>query len=335
MFRYKTKTLLIIVAAIGSQMATASQAQAGPLMDWLLGRNRCCRPLCAAPAAAPAPCATCQTTCQQTCSRTVVNYVPYTAYRTDWERVPVTTYRQTTSTDPCTGCTVTCNRPCTTYSWRMKQTPYTTYRPVYSQETYQVPVTYTTQVAQAPMMAAPVAAGGCATCATGYAPTATYAAPVTGTPYPQYYQAAPATGVYQPTPATGTGTTEADTIPTLNAAPPAGSTTSSYWPTQTPMQPTAAPIRPLQDPTPEVRVNTNAAPQLINPFHQTTRSPSVQRWGYSPVQLASYEAPADMEADVPAALRPNLHNNEYVGQVTPAATTGQPQSRVNEGWRRD
>jgi hypothetical protein len=62
----------------------------------------------------------CMKTCQQTCSRTVVNYVPYTAYRTSWKRVPVTTYKPVTNSDPCTGCTVTCMRPCTTYTYQMQ-----------------------------------------------------------------------------------------------------------------------------------------------------------------------------------------------------------------------
>ena len=328
---FRIKTLVFLAAVTFGQSMYAPAAEAGPLLDWLFRRNRSC----AQPACAP-PVATCQTTCQQTCSRMVVNYVPYTAYRTDWERVPVTTYQQTSSTDPCTGCTVTCNKPCTTYNWRMKQTPYTTYRPVYTQETYQVPVTYTTQVAQAP-----VYDSGCSTCSTGFAP-----APVASTPYPQYYQQAPATGgtIYQqPTPAGATG---ADLQPTLNVSPQSPSqpvmingtsgSTSAYWPPQIQSQPTAAPISPLQDPNPEARWNGNQPPQLLDPFNQSTSAPSVQRWGYSPVRLASYEAAETqyVDNDVPVALRPQ--SREFVGSLQVEFQHSQtPQPRVNEGWRND
>lgn len=146
-----TKLLLIVVVALTSQLAMVSEAQAGPLLDWLRGiRRNNTRPILPqygfnAPAATPdvgnlQP-GQCLKTCQQTCSRTVVNYVPYTAYRTNWNRVPVTQYRPVTSTDPCTGCTMTCMKPCTTYTYQMQRVPYTTYRPVYRQESYRVPVT--------------------------------------------------------------------------------------------------------------------------------------------------------------------------------------------------
>lgn len=161
----------VAVTTVGS---SCQPAAAGPLCDWLFGRHKAATPPLSYPAAATcAPaCGTCQTTCTQTCQRVVVNYVPYTAYRTEWEQVPVTQYQQSTSTDPCTGCTVTCNRPCTTYTWQMKKVPYTTYRPCYRTETYSVPVTYSTPAPtcntcptptaySAPVMAAPT---GCSTC---------------------------------------------------------------------------------------------------------------------------------------------------------------------------
>ena len=334
---FRVKTLVLLAAVTFGQSLYAPAAEAGPLLDWLFRRNR--NSACAPPVA---PCATCQTTCQQTCSRMVVNYVPYTAYRTDWERVPVTTYQQTSSTDPCTGCTVTCNKPCTTYNWRMKQTPYTTYRPVYTQETYQVPVTYTTQVAAAPVYAPT----GCSTCSSGYAAAPGYQAPAATSPYPQYYQQTPATNgtIYQPTPAAGSGATGADLQPTLNPQSlnrpvmieGTSGSTSAYWPPTIQSQPTAAPISPLQDPNPEARWNGNQPPQLLDPFNQSTSAPSVQRWGYSPVRLASYDA-ADSEFvdnDVPVALRPQ--SREFVGSLQVETQQSQtPQPRINEGWRND
>jgi hypothetical protein len=221
----------------------------------------------------------------------------------------------------------------------MKQTPYTTYRPVYTQETYQVPVTYTTQVAALP--AAPVT-GGCSSCSSGYVPSAAVQTPVAATPYPQYYQQEPASSgtIYQPTPAIGTGTTEADLQPSLNVAPQilngTGGNTSSYVPGRIQSQPAVSPISPLQDPNPAARWDSNAAPQLLDPFNQTTSVPSVQRWAYSPVRLASYESSETRFADddVPVALRPQSH--EYVGELQVEGSGMQPpQPRINEGWRND
>jgi hypothetical protein len=340
---FRAKFLVALATVIAGQSCYASKAEAGPLLDWLFGRRRCFAPACA-----PAPtCATCTTTCQQTCSRVVVNYVPQTCYRTEWERIPVTTYQQTTSSDPCTGCTVTCNRPCTTYNWQMKQIPYTTYRPVYTQETYQVPVTYTSQVpvAQTMPMAAPV--GGCSTCA-GYMPTTVVQSPVVASPYPQYYQTTPQVIAAPAAPVTST---PADQIPTLGTTPQSSNqpvliqgtngTTSAAWPTQ--LQAPASPISPLKDPNPGARwdanMDTNSAPQLQNPFNQTTHSPSVERWGYSPVRLASYEVPAEVQDDdVPVALR-GLHQQEprvvhgRLEAVGSGVSAKQP--RINEGWRND
>ena len=99
----------------------------------------------------------CQQTCMQTCQKVTVNYVPYTDYRTTWQRVPVTNYRPVTSTDPTSGCTTTCMRPCTDYQWQLQRIPYTTYRPVYQTQNYQVPVTTITNDCGAN--------AGCSTCA--------------------------------------------------------------------------------------------------------------------------------------------------------------------------
>ncbi len=367
---FRVRNLFFVSAVITAPLFCASTAHAGPLFDWLFHRNRCCTTALAPPVAS---CGTCQTTCQQTCTRVVVNYVPQTAYRCEWERIPVTTYQQTSSTDPCTGCTVTCNRPCTTYTWQMKQVPYTTYRPVYTQQTYQVPVTYTSQVAM------PVASAGCSTCA-GFTPTVNaapvYTAPAGTIQAPvgtatQYYQAAPATGgtIYQPTQVIGSGTTEADLRPSLDVNPQQmnrpiiieGPTSGSinngtYWPTKIPTQPATVPISPLQDPNPDARWNEDAAPQLLNPFNQTTSVPSIQQWNYSPVRLASHKAPVpssssafaasssdlfatSSDSDVPVALR--TRTNEYIGSFSPdesrpsVAPVAAPRPRVNEGWRRD
>ena len=177
--------IIILTAVVGlaNLAVLPSDAQAGPLLDWLRGcRQRTgglfqgrsgCNTFATPQTAIATPTSAqfagtanpaglqpgqCMRTCNQTCSRTVVNYVPYTAYRTSWKRVPNTQYRPVTNSDPCTGCTVTCMKPCTTYSWQMERQPYTTYRPVYRQENYSVPVTTITN---------DCATGTCGTCPTG------------------------------------------------------------------------------------------------------------------------------------------------------------------------
>ena len=171
----RSKILFLIGTLVASSFLSVDTAEAGPLLDWLRGRqnttntglfnrnnNTANFAGTVAPNAQGLQPGQCARTCNRTCSRTVVNYVPYTAYRSNWNRVPVTSYRPVTNTDPCTGCTVTCMRPCTTYTYQMQRVPYTTYRPVYRQETYQVPVTTITN---------DCATGGCSTgcntCGTG------------------------------------------------------------------------------------------------------------------------------------------------------------------------
>src|ERR1700677_2371375 len=60
-----------------------------------------------------------------------VNYMPYTAYRTVYTNMPVTTYQPAAACGPCGGAT-TVMRPVTTYALRPQLFPYTTYRPVYA-----------------------------------------------------------------------------------------------------------------------------------------------------------------------------------------------------------
>ena len=170
--------LAIAVIAVTDSMLLALPAEAGPLLDWWRSRPRLfgrSEPVPAVTAFSPAMGGAC-TTCTQTCQRVSVNYVPETSYRSMWVQTPVTSYRPSTSTDPCTGCQVTCMRPCTTYQWSLRRIPYTTYRPVYQTQTVQMPVT--------------VSSGGCSSCNVASAPTystpTTYAGQglATASPYP-------------------------------------------------------------------------------------------------------------------------------------------------------
>jgi len=359
----RAKTFLVFTVLVTTQLIWVATADAGPLLDWIRGRRTARQVAPQQPCATPCgtnACATgsCTTTCMQTCQRVVVNYVPCTAYRTSWDRVPVTTYRQTTSTDPCSGCTVTCNKPCTTYTYRMKQVPYTTYRPVYRTETYQVPVTYTTPApAQKPScglfsgccnlfkssapttvqsvpvqtipMTAPMAAPstGCNSCATPAAPMMT--APSTNFNTPTYYEGSPSSISTPPS-----SSLPADQVPTLanpqNMQKPVIEGTSSSSTTTWPAPNTTVtppPYNAIPDPIPSNRWNTgNGSPSLVDPFNQSARAPSVERWNYSPVKLVSYEDPLK----VPVALQTESSNT--ISTATQAVT---PKPRVNEGWRTD
>jgi hypothetical protein len=293
--RSKIKTLIwgAILANSTIWMFPAS-AEAGPLLDWLRG---CCKKDKApAPMMAQNPYGLqpgqCMQTCQQTCSRTVVNYVPYTAYRTEWKQVPVTQYRPVTSSDPCTGCTVTCMRPCTTYTYQAQRVPYTTYRPEYRTETYQVPVTtitndcYTGTCSTPGVMPAGVmpAQPNCATCVPGYQMPANQVPSLT----PGMSPTGPNSGTYYEYPATtpprgsslpGTGSVyqsnvvPADTIPTLN---PQSSVTPVYERMQT------------NDATRQMSPATYQQPTPAYFPGQSAENPVRREWNYSPVRLASH-----------------------------------------------
>ncbi|QEG21101.1 hypothetical protein [Mariniblastus fucicola] len=295
----RTKTILLGAAMLAAHLFAASDAQAGPLLDWLRGRRSSCNTCQPQPAynyyGTQAPVTTaqyppaaqnayglqpgqCMKTCQQTCSRTVVNYVPYTAYRTSWKRVPVTTYKPVTNSDPCTGCSVTCMRPCTTYTYQMQRVPYTTQRPVYRTETYKVPVTTITN---------DCATGGCNTgcntCGTGY-----QGAPVQGfAPTPTLAPAPTTSGSSFETP-TFPGT-PADSAPSISGTQsriqtPGGtlSTTARYN--------TVGRARTSQ--RPQVSIPQN----LKREINRSASASPVQRdWNYSPVRLASYSQPVATE----------------------------------------
>lgn len=93
-----------------------------------------------------------------------VSYVPETTYQTKYQCVPVTTYKPSCEIDPCTGCTVDCMQPITSYQQQPVSVPVTQYRAVYStkyvqmQPGYSAPTTYPTSYPAAPPGASPFAA---------------------------------------------------------------------------------------------------------------------------------------------------------------------------------
>ncbi|MFM8283598.1 MAG: hypothetical protein ACKOCW_08560 [Planctomycetaceae bacterium] len=61
-----------------------------------------------------------------------VSYVPETTYRTQYQCVPVTTYKPSSEIDPCTGCPRECMQQVTQYVQQAVNVPVTQYRAVYS-----------------------------------------------------------------------------------------------------------------------------------------------------------------------------------------------------------
>jgi len=269
-----TKALIALIFS-GTALFPAV-LEAGPLLDWI--RKRCGRDQAANQAtgflASPgsltqAPTylqpGQCQQTCLQTCQRVTVQYVPYTDYRTTWQRVPVTQYRPVTSTDPRSGCVVTCMRPCTDYTWQLQRIPYTTYRPVYQTQQYQMPVTTITSDGGA--------AGSCATC------------PIPGQSGGFAYPA----GTFQSgglSPGSGGGLLPADQVPMLGAQ--SGSRVNPYAggvPSYRPAYPTTPPVG-----------NPYAAPHAYSDLssysgYQSNRSRLSEPRFYSPPIPSGYEAP--------------------------------------------
>jgi hypothetical protein len=61
-----------------------------------------------------------------------VSYVPETTYRTQYQCVPVTSYKPSCEIDPCTGCPRECMEQVTNYVQQAVNVPVTQYRAVYS-----------------------------------------------------------------------------------------------------------------------------------------------------------------------------------------------------------
>ncbi len=317
------KILSITAAILFAQLSFCSDAaQAGPLLNWLrskcsLGKQNSCS-TCTTPGVtnSVAGCGLqpgqCQVTCQQSCSRTVVNYVPYTAYRTSWEKVPVTQYKPVTSSDPCSGCTVTCMKPCTTYNWQQKQVPYTTYRPVYRQETYKVPVSYITNDCNS--------CGSCNTCNTSASQLTNTSAMVPSgcstCNIPQY-ATQPMPGALSTTPSYGT----LDTTGSYNT--PTSPTPAANIP------PSLDGVNPIQQQRPIIEMFEGASWKTTPAVTARPTQLSVARnsWDYSPVRLASYTNEATVSTE--KIMQPI--EGRFLQTRTKDASLTQP-SNKKAGW---
>lgn len=380
----RIKILVLTAVLTFSQLTVfSSSAEAGPLLDWLrnacrrrptLGQtastNACCAPQQQLASVAPQQSFSvsadglqpgqCRTTCMKTCTRTVVNYVPTTSYRTSWDRVPVTQYRPETKSDPCTGCTVTCMKPCTTYTYRMKREPYTSYKPVYRQESYKVPVTTITNNCAT----GGCSTGTCATCPTGGSATSAGFPPAA--PAPVYSQPAPTfsqgsggfAGSFPQQPSvttapSGTITTDggfgqglptvpAEISPSLNPQnlqrPPAvfefdrpaavqGSAT------RTQLQPRQFQQENWTSTKGSDSEWENEAPAKFDYADKLAKSEIRRKWKYTPVSEA-YASIENEETSEPAQSEPEVV--EFKGSFAPVRsrtkTQAKPKRKVNSGW---
>jgi len=151
-------------------------------------------------------------------------------------------------------------KPCTSYTTQVQRVPYTTYRPVYRQETYKVPVTTITNncaTGGCNTCGTAMGAGGCDTCAVGQTMAA---------PQPYYVQ-----------PEATANPTPADMSPGLDG-------------------------KSSQVPMPQIKSDFNSEYQTyyrsgaIAVSKAGNASPTQQRWGYSPVRLASYQPAVQQRA---------------------------------------
>lgn len=335
MTRFKTTIIAFAMGATLLAMMPSEVCADGPLRRWWRGlRTRKACSTCPTPVTAGyTPNAydlqpgQCMKTCQQTCTRTVVNYVPYTAYRTCWKKVPVTSYKPVTTSDPCTGCTVTCMKPCTTYTNQCQRVPYTTYRPVYRQETYKVPVTTITNDCSTGTCG-PCNAGvaspnaGCSTCETGLPGQSPVLAPQNFAPQSLPTPAPVSSSYYENAPS-------GSSVP-ANTAPSLLNGVSSPQAYQRPPQDRFGAQNRVQSrlnyqtssPSPTPQPWPSTPPAMINIEDKTAQSPVRKQWNYSPIRMASYHQPTNMR---PATTRQ---------PVQQPATWKQPPAASNNlnGW---
>ena len=339
--------LLTLIMTCGQWIAFTPDADAGLLRDWLRRWRRPAQqqvpvyPTTAGFAQTSANYAglqpgQCMKTCQQTCSRTVVNYVPCTSYRTTYERVPVTSYKPQTSSDPCTGCTVTCMRPCTTYTYRTRRVPYTTYRPVYRTQTYRVPVTTITNDCNTCATAAPTACDTCSTGAPVYGQQVygqqVYGAQVQGQTIPEGTLSTQGAYGVQPIIPGATATplpTPADTTPGINPQNSNRSVIEGLGGSSTRMeQPKAVNWALTSTSLAKPSNNINRDWSNVPVRSVAEKSPVTRKWAYTVAKQAAYVSLDEQQEDSSVTV--------YKGSFAPvkAAEKMKAQAeKTNAGWK--
>ncbi len=245
-----------------------------------------------------------------------VSYVPETTYRTQYQCVPVTSYKPSCEIDPCTGCPTECMQPVTQYVQQAVNVPVTQYRAVTTTKYVQM------QPGYAPPAAAPVgypagpALPGPATPAAS--PFAASASPVPP-PAPQGWGAAaadvpqqlvpgqpsinppslPATGYPQAIPATGYPAPQV--VPQAGTYAPPATTAIQPQPTTPPALAPAPSLKPIPE-LPRTTTSGTVAPAAPVPAANGTAIDRVAPPSLTPGTGASGTfAPAPQPAPQPAA----------------------------------
>ena len=245
--------VLSVAVAMGAAPAWAQQCCLGGLFAGCGSCFRTAPVYAVAPVAAPvvapiaAPPPPVMVPVQQT------SYVPETTYRTQYQCVPVTSYKPSCEIDPCTGCPTECMQPVTQYVQQAVNVPVTQYRAVTTTKYVQMQPGYAPGAAAAPIAyPAPAALPGPATPAAS--PFATPAAPVVqpAQPMPQGWGAAGADVNQQlipGQPSINPPALPATGYPATQVVPQAGTT---YLPPSVPVQPQPT-TPPTLTPTPALK----------------------------------------------------------------------------------
>jgi hypothetical protein len=198
-----------------------------------------------------------------------VSYVPETTYRTQYQCVPVTSYKPSCEIDPCTGCSRECMEQVTNYVQQAVNVPVTQYRAVYSTKYVQMQPgaqAYGAPAAAMPAYPAPPAAPA-ATQVAAPVQTSPQAWGSAGSDIPQQIIQGQ-TSIAAPTLPQGfvpQGGVQQPAMPQSTFQPqivPQGGTYAAPAPAPAPLQPTAPPAfqpTPSLKPIPDVRAPVGQA----------------------------------------------------------------------------
>lgn len=196
------------------------------------------------------------------CGVQTAQYVPQTAYRQEVINVPVTTYRPTTSCDPCTGMPVTVMRPVTALQQQVRMVPYTTYRIVYTQQ----------PVATAPAATTyyPTTVGS--SCCTPSGAATTYSAPMSYSAPAGY--TAPSTSVAPSSPTYTTPGPSSTYAPSNGTSSYSGTTTSPS--TSAPSLPSGSYPQQYESARPGNSGSTQPQQQTYDPQQYESARPGIE-----------------------------------------------------------
>lgn len=303
----------ILVLAVGFHIGGGLQSRAQCCLDGLFAGCGACfnkPPVYAvAPVAAPvvapvmapvpAPPPPVMVPVQQT------SYVPETTYRTQYQNVPVTTYKPSCEIDPCTGCSRECMQPVTQYVQQAVNVPVTQYRAVTTTKYVQMQPGYAGggYPAATPALAAPAAAAP--------APAASpFAAPVQTTP-----QAWGAAGVDIPQQLVPGGSPPA--LPPQTYQQPITPQSGAYLPVS---PPTTVQPQPTQ---PQTFAPVPSAPLQAAPTPATAPAPSLKPIPEMPRAVGT-PAPAPAATSAGQITAPALTPGGTNGYQIPGGTNAFP-----------